>query len=484
MTKIHPKIHTPFLDKKLKEHQIIQVISENEFTSWKSSQDEFTQNLLYQSEFKGKAGELCILNSRNGSIDKIIAGRSEKPSYEDGAKIHNSIKEKCSTEFLNDTSFEIEIETQSETTENKDVINHLQIGWGLNAYEFDIYKKENDKTKKAHLFLKPSSKTTENIKTMIQAVFLVRDLVNTPANHMGPEELQQATEFIAKHHGSKVTTIKGQSLVKQNFPMIYDVGKGSCRLPRLLEFSWGNKKHPKITLVGKGVCFDTGGYDIKPSQYMYNMKKDMGGAAHVLALAHMIMASNLPIYLRVLIPAVENSISGEAYRPADILHTRKGITVEIGNTDAEGRLVLADAITYACEEKPELLIDFATLTGAARVALGPDLPALFSNNEKTAQEIQTLSQKNEVNDPVWNLPLWKEYRKDIDSHIADICSTGGKAGATTAALFLNEFVEEDVEWIHLDTYAWEDNGKPARPKGGADAGLRTMFEFLKKRYEK
>jgi leucyl aminopeptidase len=301
---------------------------------------------------------------------------------------------------------------------------------------------------------------------------------------MGPDELQAATESLAAHHNVKVKIIKDGDLTKKNFPMIFDVGKGSARRPRLIDFSWGNKKDPKVTLVGKGVCFDTGGYDLKPSQYMFNMKKDMGGAAHVLALANMIMSLGLPIYLRVLIPAVENSISGEAYRPADILQTRKGITVEVGNTDAEGRLVLADALTYACEDKPELLIDYATLTGAARVALGPDLPALFSNTEETAQKIQALSQKEIVDDPVWNLPLWKGYRKDIDSYIADISSTGGKAGATTAALFLNEFVEEDIEWLHLDTYAWEDNGKPGRPKGGADAGLRSIFAYLEERYSK
>jgi len=301
---------------------------------------------------------------------------------------------------------------------------------------------------------------------------------------MGPDELEEQTNKLCEHHDIVLKTIKDKELIKQNFPMIFDVGKASTRRPRLLDFSWGVKKHPAVTLVGKGVCFDTGGLDIKPSQFMLTMKKDMGGSAHVLGLAHMIMSLNLPIRLRVLIPAVENSIDGNAYRPSDILQSRKGITVEVGNTDAEGRLVLADALALACEEPPELLIDFATLTGAARVAVGFELPALFSNNDDTAYAIQKQSSTNEVGDPVWNLPLWQPYRKELDSKVADISSTGGKAGASTAALFLQEFIDNDIEWIHMDVFAWEQKGKPGRPHGGADTGMRAIFAFLEDRYGK
>lgn len=301
---------------------------------------------------------------------------------------------------------------------------------------------------------------------------------------MGPEELENATKILTEKHDVELKVIKDKALLTKNFPMIFDVGNASDRRPRLIDFHWGNPKHPKVTLVGKGVCFDTGGLDIKPSQFMITMKKDMGGAAHVLGLSHMIMSLNLPIRLRVLIPAIENSVSGNAYRPSDILKSRKGLSVEVGNTDAEGRLVLADALTYACEDNPELLIDFATLTGAARIALGHDLPALFSNNDKTAHKIQTMSAKANIDDAVWNLPLWQPYRKELDSPIADISSTGGKAGATTAALFLQEFIDNNIEWIHMDIFAWEQNGKASRPKGGADTGMRAIFAFLEDRYGK
>lgn len=470
-------LHTPFLSRKRKNHIDIDVITTDKFDAWFKKQKASSQAIIESKGFEGKSGQIFITYDKDGSINSIFAGCSDIGIFEDGSKIHDALKSALSKSTLDTTSFGI---TGNITEE---ALERLQIGWAFAAYSFVQYKKPNKDEKKLGLILNDGSDKAR-IKTYIEAVFFVRDLVNIPANDLGPEELQTATEFLASEHKLKVKTIKDKDLIKKNFPMIFEVGKGSSRRPRLLDFSWGNKNHPKVTLVGKGVCFDTGGYDIKPSQFMYTMKKDMGGAAHVLALAHMIIKFKLPVQLRVLIPAVENSISGEAYRPADVLQTRKGLTVEIGNTDAEGRLVLADALTYACEDKPELIIDYATLTGAARVALGPDLPGLFSNNESTAQAIQALSQTDNVNDPIWNLPLWKGYRKDIDSSVADICSTGGKAGATTAALFLNEFIEDGIEWIHLDTYAWEDNGRSGRPKGGADLGLRSIYAYLAERYAK
>jgi leucyl aminopeptidase len=285
--------------------------------------------------------------------------------------------------------------------------------------------------------------------------------------------------------GAVVTTTRGDAL-EQGYPMIHAVGKAADKsfAPRLIEMSWGDPAHPRIAIVGKGICFDSGGLDIKPSSGMRLMKKDMGGAAHALGLARLIMAARLPVRLHMLIAAAENAISGNAFRPGDILRTRKGLTVEIGNTDAEGRLVLGDALTRAGEEKPELVIDFATLTGAARVAVGPDLPALFTNDDALAADMATLGAQ--VDDPTWRLPLWDGYADMLKSDVADInnAGEGGFAGAITAALFLKRFVPDDTAWLHLDTFAWRPSGKPGRPKGGEALGMRAVFRLLQQRYER
>ncbi len=458
------KFLNPFLSSKKDSHIDIDIITAPTFEKWLSSQQsEIVKNQISEQGFTGKSGEIFILCDKAGKALSIIAGASDDLSIADGSKIYDSVKNAFSCDKLKQTSFSI----------NSDSDN-LHIGWGLAVYKFSAYKNYGE-DKKVNLVT-----NKKRVKTYVEAVCFVRDLINTPANDMGPDELEKATKYLTKHHKIELNIIKDKELIKQNFPMIYEVGKASPRLPRLLDFTWGDDNHPKVTLIGKGVCFDTGGLDIKPSQFMLNMKKDMGGAAHVLGLAHMIMSLKLPINLRVLIPAVENSISGNSYRPSDIINSRKGLSVEVGNTDAEGRLVLADALTYACEDSPDLLIDFATLTGAARIALGFDLPAIFSNNNETAQYIQGQSASSEVDDPVWHLPLWQSYRKDLDSDIADISSTGtGKAGATNAALFLQEFITGKTHWIHMDIYAWEQNGKSGRPKGGADTGMRAIFAFLK-----
>ena len=465
------KLFNPFLASPRKNHIEIEIVTKI------GTQTKNVKAQAAEQGFEGQSGQILILRDKTGKLNRIIVGTSKNTSLTDGSNIYNAVKNNFSESFLKKTSFSLK-----ETGLKEDPSTRLHIGWGLAAYKFSLYKKtKNEKAPKLTL---PAKTDKKRIKTYVESVCLVRDLVNIPANDMGPDELEHATKFLTEKHDTKLKIIKDKALIKQNFPMIYDVGKGSARRPRLLDFSWGNKKHPKLTLVGKGVCFDTGGLDIKPSQFMLTMKKDMGGAAHVLGLAHMIMSLKLPVHLRVLIPAVENSISGEAYRPSDVLNSRKGITVEVGNTDAEGRLVLADALTYACEDKPDLLIDFATLTGAARIALGYDLPALFCNNDKTAQKIQKTSMDKNVDDAVWTLPLWQPYRKNLDSPVADIKSTGaGRAGATEAALFLQDFIEEKTEWIHMDVFAWEQTGKPGRPKGGADTGLRALYAFLEKRYE-
>ncbi|HWI89487.1 MAG TPA: leucyl aminopeptidase family protein, partial [Sphingomicrobium sp.] len=323
----------------------------------------------------------------------------------------------------------------------------------------------------------------EETVRLAEATALVRDLVNTPAGDLGPAELEQAARKVAENGGAQVRIAQGEDL-KRGYPLIAAVGGAATeeRAPRLIEFEWGRASDPKIAIVGKGVCFDSGGLDLKSASGMRLMKKDMGGAAHALALARLIMAEKLPVHLHLLIPAVENAVSGGAYRPGDIVKSRKGTFVEIDNTDAEGRLILADALTKAVEGQPELIVDFATLTGAARVALGPDLPAFFANSDELAQASDQASR--EVEDPIWRMPLWEPYADMLKSDVADFANASNKpmAGSITAALFLKKFVPDEVEWAHLDTYAWRDTAEPGRPKGGEALGLRAVFAALSKRY--
>jgi leucyl aminopeptidase len=317
---------------------------------------------------------------------------------------------------------------------------------------------------------------------MAEAAHLARDLINTPSNDMGPEELALAAQQLADRFGASFSCIVGDDLTRQNFPLIHAVGMASSRAPRLIDLTWGDPAHPKVTLVGKGVCFDTGGLDLKPSAGMLIMKKDMGGAANVLALAQMVMDAGLRVRLRVLVPAVENAVAGNAFRPLDIFRSRKGLSVEIGNTDAEGRLILADALAYADEEKPELLIDMGTLTGAARVALGPDLPPFYTQDETLALEVARCAR--EENDPLWRMPLWAPYDAWLDAKVADITNapSGTFAGSITCALFLQRFVEHAGSWLHFDIFAWTPQAKPARPEGGECQAARAMFRLLGERY--
>ena len=328
----------------------------------------------------------------------------------------------------------------------------------------------------------PAVLDRQAVLRVAHGVALTRDLVNTPANDMGPAELEAAARRLADHHGAACTAIVGDDLLEAGFPMIHAVGRASTGAPRLIDLAWGDSGDPKLTLVGKGVVFDTGGLDLKPSQAMRLMKKDMGGAANVLGLAHMIMDARLPVRLRVLIPAVENAVSGSSFRPGDILSSRKGLSVEIGNTDAEGRLVLADTLTLACEESPDLLIDMATLTGAARVALGTDLPALFTNDDSLAEQLAEAGGRD--NDPVWRLPLHKPYETLLDSKVADTnnISSGGFAGAITAALFLQKFVGVGTPWIHLDVFSWASSNAPGKVEGGEAQASRALFAMISGRY--
>jgi leucyl aminopeptidase len=349
--------------------------------------------------------------------------------------------------------------------------------WDLGGYQFTRYRK--GKRKAADLQLEVSGRVAEALD-MAQAVRLVRDLVNTPAEDMGPEQLSDYAREQADLFGGEFDEWVGEELLAQNFPAIYTVGRAAARPPRLLEIHWGNPKHPRVAIVGKGVCFDSGGLDLKTAEGMRLMKKDMGGAAHALALARLIMQRKLPVYLHMLVPAVENAVSGNAFRPGDVLRTRKGLTIEVGNTDAEGRVILCDALAYAVEGKPRTIIDFATLTGAARVALGPELPALFCNDEKLAAKL--LARAAEIDDPMWRLPLWRNYRRFFDTEIADINNSGraGFAGSIVAALFLDYFVPEDIAWAHFDVYAWNDASRPGRPVGGEAQALRAVLAALAK----
>jgi leucyl aminopeptidase len=356
----------------------------------------------------------------------------------------------------------------------------LQLGWGLGSYRFSRYKQPTRE---------PASLVIDgeagDLLDQVTACIRVRDLVNTPTEHMGPDQLEQVCCEIAERFGAKIEVVSGDDLLTRNFPAIHAVGRGSHRAPRLIALSWNGgeegRVHPHIALVGKGVCFDTGGLDLKPADGMRNMKKDMGGAAHAIALAELIMARQLPLRITLLVPAVENAIGPNSYRPGEVIATRAGVSVEIDNTDAEGRVVLCDALAYAAEQNPDLLLDFATLTGAARIALGPDLPALYANDDAIANA--WLDAGMELRDPVWRMPLWRPYWRYLSSGIADIANGGPSkmAGSITAALYLERFVPVQQKWAHLDVYSWNDSDRPGKPAGGEAQGLRSAYALLKTR---
>jgi leucyl aminopeptidase len=355
------------------------------------------------------------------------------------------------------------------------------LSWALGGYSFTRYKPA--RRAPAELLL-PASAAAQRGLLLADATAHTRDLVNTPAEHLGPADLAAAVQAVARQHGAKFKQTVGDALLKAGFPAIHAVGRAAdaARAPRLIELRWGNPKAPRLTLVGKGVCFDSGGLDIKGPEGMRQMKKDMGGAANALGLASLVMALKLPVQLTLLIPAVENAISGNAYRPGDVFQTRAGLHIEIGNTDAEGRVILCDALAFAAESQPDLLIDMATLTGAARVALGGQLPALFCRSMPMARDIVDLGLAQ--HDPLWHLPLWAGYHAGIESDIADIVNTGRgpQAGAINAALFLEDFVPADIDWLHIDLFAWNDSARPGRPAGGEAQTIRTLLAWLQQRY--
>ncbi|HTL14179.1 MAG TPA: leucyl aminopeptidase family protein [Thermomonas sp.] len=352
----------------------------------------------------------------------------------------------------------------------------LQLGWGLGLYRFSRYKAQPAPAAR----LAADAFDAEAFD-LLAACARVRDLVNTPTEHMGPDELEAVARELAHAHGATVGVIAGDDLLAQRYPAIHAVGRASHRAPRIIELAWGYAEHPHVVICGKGVCFDTGGLDLKAAAGMRNMKKDMGGAAHALALAELVMARALPLRITLLVAAVENAVGPNAFRPGEVIATRKGVSVEIDNTDAEGRLVLCDALTRACELSPDLLLDFATLTGAARIALGPDLPALYANDEALAHD--WLAAGQQARDPLWRMPLWRPYLRYLTSGIADLANASNTtmAGSVTAALYLERFVEEGVRWGHVDVYAWNDSDRPGKPAGGEAQGLRAAYALLKAR---
>lgn len=453
----------PFLTKARKNTVTITAVTEKSF----KKQPATIKKQAEREGFAGKAGQFLL--SADGK--DIFAGVNAPLDLYDFAGIADKIAGRFSKEALKETSFTIE-----GLSEPKD-INTACAGWALSAYRFERYKKA-DYT--APVLLWPKEANKKRVQAMTESMCLIRNLINTPANDLTPAELEEAARALADKHKATLHVTKGKAL-ETGYPLIHTVGKASETPPRLIELRWGNSKNPKICLVGKGVSFDTGGLNIKPTQYMALMKKDMGGAAHVLSLAHLIMAMKLPVNLHVFVPAVENAISGNAFRPGDVIKSRKGHTVENTNTDAEGRLILADALTAACEEKPDLVIDCATLTGSARAALGQEIPAFFSTNDKIGRELQELSFA--AKDPLWQMPLYEDYTKLIKSDIADFVNSAGAPGDLIySALFLKQFITEKIDWLHLDMFAWESAGKAGRPKGGADTGLRALFSLLEKKY--
>ena len=420
--------------------------------------------------FSAGKGEICLIPAPSGALEMVLFGLGKAAEAAKSPLLAGLLPTK-----LPEGRYHFADAGQME----EGALVLATLAWHLGAYRFDRYKEQARVLPELDW---PEGVDREDVLRQVKGSNLARDLINIPSNDMGPDELEAVTQGLADTYGASLIVIKGNELLECNFPMIHAVGRGSSRTPRLLDLVWGDESQPKITLVGKGVCFDTGGLDLKPSAAMLLMKKDMGGAANVLGLASMIMAAKLPVRLRVLVPAVENSVSGDAFRPGDILQSRKGLTVEIGNTDAEGRLVLADALALADEEAPDLLVDMATLTGAARVALGPDLPPFYSEDAALVSDLSRLSMAHY--DPLWNLPLWDAYDGDLGSDIADVnhVTTGGFAGSITAALFLRRFVADAKAWAHFDIYGWAPKAQPARPKGGEAQGIRALYALIKERY--
>lgn len=443
----------------------LRLVSSDSLPAWLEREPEATARWARACAFQAAPGATCIVPDETGAIREVLAGHGD--SHWVFASLPSG---------LPPGSYFVAEDAPREDAER------LALGWALGSYRYERFRAKRDQA--APTLVWPEGIDRVQTEAIARATFLVRDLINAPASDMGPADLAASARELAEAHGAELRLVVGERLLEEAYPAIHAVGRAAApeRAPRLIDLRWGDPSHPKVTLVGKGVCFDTGGLDLKSAGNMKLMKKDMGGAAHVLGVASLVMATELPVRLRVLIPAVENSVSGNALRPLDVVPTRKGTTIEIGNTDAEGRVILADALTDAASEGPDLLVDFATLTGAARVALGTELPALFSNHDKTANAL--LAHGTAVHDPLWRMPLWKPYRRFIDGKIGDITNSADSrfGGAITAALFLQEFVDDELPWVHIDVMAWNPSSRPGRPEGGEAMGMRAVYALIADRF--
>jgi len=448
---------------------LIHLVDKAGFADWARKQGADRRTLLQAARFEGKtAFQFAILPASQGHAWEVVS------TVANVAELSPWCLAKLA-EALPEGSYRLADGEPGPAT----------LGWLLGQHRLKAYKSKDEDDRGPRVLLTKEAAVIDRTVRLADATALVRDLVDTPAADLGPAELETAARDLAKQFGAKIEVTSGDAL-EQGYPMIAAVGQGAVRerAPRLIELRWGKESAPKIAIVGKGVCFDSGGLDIKSASGMRLMKKDMGGAAHALALAKLVMAENLPVHLHLLIPAVENAVSAAAFRPGDVISSRKGLKVEIDNTDAEGRLVLGDALAKAGEDRPELIIDFATLTGAARIALGPELPAMFANDNDLAAGLESAARQ--VTDPIWRMPLWDGYDEMLKSDLADLSNAADSpmAGSVTAALFLRRFVPEGTPWAHFDTFAWRPSSKPGRPKGGDALGLRAAFAMLEKRYSR
>lgn len=453
-----------FFDTKPAGSTPIMPVAEPEFEAWLGRQEDATKRWLTSAGFAAKPGSLCLVPGADGALQAVVVGVATAGDPWSLGDLPTRLPA---------GTYHLEIDWEPATMER------AVVGWGLGAYGYTRYTSRQQP--ETRLVIDPACDAAL-IRNQVEATYLVRDLINTPAEDMMPEQLAEAVVAVGHDFGASVTQIVGDDLLTQNYPTIHRVGRASAHAPRLIDLRWGDARHARLTLVGKGVCFDSGGLDLKSASSMRLMKKDMGGAAHALGLARMVMQAGLPVRLRVLIAAVENAVSGDALRPGDVITSRKGISIEVDNTDAEGRLILCDALAEGCTERPDLLIDFATLTGAARVALGTDLPALFTNADDVASGL--LAGAARACDPMWRLPLHTPYREMLNSTIADIANAANApyGGAITAALFLREFVDDGVDWAHFDIMAWNRSSKPGRPEGGEAMGMRGVFAYLRQRF--
>lgn len=463
-------MHAAFIAENMKQKSIsVYPVTINQLPKWIAEQPRHVQQWMKASQFVADSGAMCLVPDHDGSVLCVVLGVLNADDFLAFGALPARLPE---------GNYAIKDNELLKTAQHR---FQAALGWGLGFYQFAQYKMAQPRLAKLIL---PKSIDEKWLTESLDAIYLSRDLINTPAEDMGPDQLEKAVQTVAKKYSAKINVIKGDKLISENYPAIHAVGRASVREPRVIDLRWGKKKNaPKITLVGKGVCFDSGGLDLKTAPGMLLMKKDMAGSAMMLGLAQMIMSQELPVQLRLLIGAVENSVAGNSYRPGDIVKTRSGKTIEITNTDAEGRMVLCDLLTEACSDNPEIIIDFATLTGAARVALGEDLSALYAQPQSFADDL--LKASRDVNDPIWQMPLVQNYREKLKSEIADMVNAADSpyGGSITAALFLQSFVTPEIKWAHVDVAAWNFRAKPGRPQGGEVFAVRTMFEYLRRKCE-